>query len=566
MKHAWRSLLQVLTRSADAQVMSDGSPQGVPADYRRFRQPVFRGLVGLATVIAVAFTFLVRGVSPGLLVGAWSVAAVGMAGWRFHRRDVAPIALYALVVTGLFGGPESEPIALAAMVALSVTIVVFTTRNVALAVATVTAISFVSPLWWRVPDGIVLALAGGIAVAVATTLVAVVTSELIRMAQTTEALFEHAPVAIMEQDWSATLAALDELGRRGVTDMAGYLRSNPDEIGRLLSTVRDVAANHEAAKVMAEAGPSRDRAIADETAFEGNLALLVDMATGRLVRRAVVYPLIDGDGEVRWHLFNSFPHPAGRGRFIIAGADITELTEAKEALETLHASKDRFIAAISHELRTPLAAVVGFSSELIDRPEVMTVAERDEVLRVVKDQATAAADIIADLLVAARADIGGVAVTHDAVDVESEIGRILAGQNEQVTVSGGEALPAVCADAGRVQQVLRNLLTNAIRYGGPERRVLCATTGDRVSIEVRDDGQDLNGIHLDALFEPYARAHESAGITESVGLGLTVSRQLAYAMNGTLTAFRDGHETVFRLELPVWGRCATNDSRQSAAV
>jgi two-component system sensor histidine kinase KdpD len=196
----------------------------------------------------------------------------------------------------------------------------------------------------------------------------------------------------------------------------------------------------------------------------------------------------------------------------------------------------------------------------------MTVAERDEVLRVVKDQATAAADIIADLLVAARADIGGVAVTHDAVDVESEIGRILAGQNEQVTVSGGEALPAVCADAGRVQQVLRNLLTNAIRYGGPERRVLCATTGDRVSIEVRDDGQDLNGIHLDALFEPYARAHESAGITESVGLGLTVSRQLAYAMNGTLTAFRDGHETVFRLELPVWGRCATNDSRQSAAV
>jgi signal transduction histidine kinase len=108
---------------------------------------------------------------------------------------------------------------------------------------------------------------------------------------------------------------------------------------------------------------------------------------------------------------------------------------------------------------------------------------------------------------------------------------------------------ALC-DPARLRQVLRNLLTNAERYGGPNVAVVVDTEGDdSVVVDVVDDGPGIPPHDWDRIFEPYQRAHEAPGQPDSVGVGLAISRQLATLMGGTLDYRYDGR-SVFRLRLP----------------
>ena len=110
---------------------------------------------------------------------------------------------------------------------------------------------------------------------------------------------------------------------------------------------------------------------------------------------------------------------------------------------------------------------------------------------------------------------------------------------------------AAIADPTRLRQILRNLLTNAYRYGGRwvELRV-SPTSSNQVSIRVRDNGGGVSAEDASAIFAPYFSAHVREGLTESVGLGLTVSRKLARAMGGDLRYRRVAGWTVFELLLP----------------
>jgi signal transduction histidine kinase len=156
-------------------------------------------------------------------------------------------------------------------------------------------------------------------------------------------------------------------------------------------------------------------------------------------------------------------------------------------------------------------------------------------------------NIVDDLLVAARSQIGTVAVKLQVVDLLGELKATLDGL--AVTVELPERNPPlVTADPRRVRQILRNLLTNALRYGGPRRRITVGTSVDRVWVEVRDDGEGIPEELAARIFEPYVTGH--AGVQGSVGLGLSVSRQLAELMGGSLIHSRTAGETVFRLELP----------------
>lgn len=523
-----------------------------------------------ATAVAVAALVGVHG-DPGGWPAAIliSVAALGSgAAFVSRRRVTGAVSFAALMVTAVSGRwiheGVSEGLMLGMTLTWSVLAVLFSRRRTLELASAAVIVSFAGPMWWHGLPGLPEAFGHALIASVVVGLVVVARSQLLYATQAFVAVFDHAPIGIMEQNWSETLAELERLRRSGVSDLGTYLRENPSEAGRLFATARVVSRNAEAARVLltpAVDGHHRPETV-DDTLFEGVVALLEDFFQGRLVRR-VVFPMPDDEGKVHWHHVTSFPHPAGNGDFIVVTADITAVKEAEEALERLVASKDRFVASISHELRTPLAAVVGFTGELLERPDAASADEREEFLRLAHEQAIEAANIIADLLVVARADIGGVTVTHGAVDMASEIRHVLASHDWEVDVVGDERLPEVCGDPGRVRQILRNLLTNAVRYGGPSERIVCSSTERAVSVEVRDDGPEMDQASLDALFEPYARAHESFGITESVGLGLTVARHLAVLMGGSLVAFRDGGETVFRLTLPVLDRCLRHELEPS---
>lgn len=223
--------------------------------------------------------------------------------------------------------------------------------------------------------------------------------------------------------------------------------------------------------------------------------------------------------------------------------DNTAQRRATEALAQQVRSRDRFIASISHELRTPLTGALGLM-EVIDHGG-LEAGEEDELFDVALGQLRDLTDIVQDLLVAARADTGTLAVKPERIDLMGLTSTVLEGVGEPIAFDPGAAV-MVIADPVRVRQVVRNLVTNAARYGGPNRRILM----DGTDLEVRDDGPEIPDTVAATMFEPYGRGASSDTATDPVGLGLTVARTLARLMDGDVTYRRVGEESVFRLSLP----------------
>ncbi len=220
-------------------------------------------------------------------------------------------------------------------------------------------------------------------------------------------------------------------------------------------------------------------------------------------------------------------------------------------LEALVKSKDAFVASVSHELRTPLTVVSGLAYELRQRWMSLSDEEMEEFTSMLVGQSEDMADLIEDLLVAARANIGNVSVQIIPVDVATEVSGVLAGFESHTSRIIEADVPDVTIDADpiRLRQILRNLVSNAIRYGGGEIEVVGDVIAGVCVIEVRDNGDPIAEEDRERIFEPYERAHDTAGRPGSVGLGLSVSRTLAELMHGSLTYHHDG-ESIFRLELP----------------
>lgn len=218
----------------------------------------------------------------------------------------------------------------------------------------------------------------------------------------------------------------------------------------------------------------------------------------------------------------------------------------RERLEELLASKDEFLASVSHELRTPLTVVVGLARELAERDGEFEDAERRELLSMLSREAEDVADLVEDLLVAVQGD-RELGLTHETVGVAEIIGSVVRHLGIDGIEVRGEATARV--DPLRLRQVLRNLLTNAQRYGGPSRVVEVAEDGDLVVVTISDDGHGVPSEAAQRIFEPYGRAGPKL-VPSSLGLGLTVSRRLARLMGGDLVYERRDGWTVFRLTVP----------------
>ncbi len=232
-----------------------------------------------------------------------------------------------------------------------------------------------------------------------------------------------------------------------------------------------------------------------------------------------------------------------------------ERVDAQHRLEELVRSKDELVAAVSHELRTPLTAVLGLAAELTQRWADLGTEEIREFTTIISEQSRDMADIVEDLLVAARADLGTLSIRPDKVDLRAEVDSVVATGSLRAKTSSvdleveGETVFA-WADGLRCRQVIRNLVTNALRYGGTRIRVRVAATGGRSVVEVADDGVGLDETEGARIFEPYYRARQVPTQPGSVGLGLAVSRQLARLMGGDVRYERRDGWTVFVLELP----------------
>ncbi len=244
----------------------------------------------------------------------------------------------------------------------------------------------------------------------------------------------------------------------------------------------------------------------------------------------------------------------GRPLHVVANVvDISEQVEAQTELQRLVASKDELIASVSHELRTPLTAVLGFAQLLRGEFATLSSEEQVEIIECISDQTSDLANIVEDLLVAARADDETLSVAKVSVDLHAQAAQVLESMaRDPATRAIGFAGPSVrgSGDPARVRQILRNLITNASRYGGNHVEVITYAKGDRACAAVRDDGEGIPVSERDHIFEPFQRSPYGQALTASIGLGLTVSRKLAHLMGGDLTYDHQGGKSIFEFSLP----------------
>ena len=431
-------------------------------------------------------------------------------------------------------------------------------RWVAAYTAGYAAALFISRYQWSHNDTELLqATIAAASVAIGALLVAWVRRGFDEREQRFQSLFQTAPVSMWQEDFSQVGAQIAALTDSGIGDLAEHFNSNPEEVRRLAALVRVKEVN-DAAIALTEA-PGRDvligcfsmdtfsrgalesfipqfMAIADDrenvtTELNGGLTV-----TGRPIEAILVWsaPRVDGALDL--------------GNVTVAIVDITRQREVERELHGLLNTKDQLVAAISHEIRTPLTAVVGIAEELRDPRSANDEAERGELLGIIAEQSLEVSRIVEDLLVVARSDAGNLVVDPQPIKLGEEALKVMETIGPDIPIEI-ESNTTVVADPQRVRQILRNLVSNAQRYGGPNIRVVVGQEGTRSIVEVRDNGDSLPPARRAVVFEPYGRSDKGENAVVSVGLGLTVSRRLARHMGGDLTYDHDGHEAIFALTL-----------------
>lgn len=225
-----------------------------------------------------------------------------------------------------------------------------------------------------------------------------------------------------------------------------------------------------------------------------------------------------------------------------------------DKLRDLARAKDQFLASVSHELRTPLTGVLGFAELLRGDQEDLSDDERRAMLANVAGEASDLAAIIDDLLVAARSELDLLAITRVPVSFPAQLAQVVEATDrslrDRIGVVGEKTGPAM-GDPGRVRQIIRNLITNAGRYGGDQIEVRFKEIEGMVLLEVADNGSGLQTEEWERVFEPYYRVDQKSSTQPAaLGIGLSVARHLARLMEGDVVYRREDGWSVFCLSLP----------------
>ncbi len=328
--------------------------------------------------------------------------------------------------------------------------------------------------------------------------------------------------------------------------------------------------------------------VADETGrvicFNAAAARITDIAPEHALGRSLEHalPLQDIEGRRWWRLTDPYGGLAIRrgqpernlllgGREVLVSARYVRSrptgpvqrlvialrgTEARRRTELSHAE---LIATVAHELRSPLTSVKGFTATLLQKWERFTDDQKRLMLETVDADANRVTRLIAELLDISRIDSGRLEVRRQRVDMSAAVRRHVqaqttAGQRpDRFLIRMLEPLPDLWADPDKVDQVLGNLLENAVRHGegtvtievGP---VSDATSTEGTSVTVSDEGPGIPEESMSRVFTRFWRGSKRGG----TGLGLYIVKGIVEAHGGTITVGRaPAGGAQFRFSLPV---------------
>ena len=232
-----------------------------------------------------------------------------------------------------------------------------------------------------------------------------------------------------------------------------------------------------------------------------------------------------------------------------------------DAVERTRIQQHDFLANVSHELKTPLTSLIGFSQALMDG-SLRDNKERERAASILHEEAERVLRMSQELLDLARVESGQLALNAGPVDLAAQLEQEIALVRPRADARGLKldlrlptGLPPVQADPERLQQVLENLLDNAVKYApdGSEVAIWAEAQDGQVATMVRNQV----GSHPpdpERMFDRFYRADPSrSSAGGGAGLGLSISRELAAAQKGDLAASLEGGTLVMRLDLPSAG-------------
>ncbi len=238
-----------------------------------------------------------------------------------------------------------------------------------------------------------------------------------------------------------------------------------------------------------------------------------------------------------------------------------QLKEANKRLKELDEMKDEFIATVSHELKTPLTSIRALTEIMHDSSDIAP-ENRQRFLSVMLKESERLSRLINQLLDSQKAHSGKLELNKEEFDLAPLISDNIASIDEQAKKGGikislklPDNLPIVFGDRDRLQQVLLNLLSNALKYTDSENGIIEikveASTSD-IKIHVTDNGNGIKEEDLNGLFEAFVQVGEKSERKSGTGLGLYISRKIMEAHDGKLTVQSSiGKGSSFTMHLPV---------------
>jgi signal transduction histidine kinase len=234
-----------------------------------------------------------------------------------------------------------------------------------------------------------------------------------------------------------------------------------------------------------------------------------------------------------------------------------ERAETVARLRELTELKSDFVAIASHELRTPLTGIRGFASLLMDNFDALSLEEVREYLSIIDGQSKRLVRLVEDLLVVSRLEAGRLRLKVEEVQLRPFLQNLVASfvdESERISLNGPDEPATVRIDADRVEQILRNLVQNALKFSPSDKEVTVSArrSAKGVDFEVADRGVGIPADELANIFDRFHQAGDGGRRErEGVGLGLYIAKRLLEEMGGEITVdSTPGQGATFRIRIP----------------
>ena len=279
------------------------------------------------------------------------------------------------------------------------------------------------------------------------------------------------------------------------------------------------------------------------------IAREIPVSEGSAPARPLTLP-VEVDGRELWLSFVAVRTPSGGVVYTFR-----DLTVERE----LEVAKSDFIAIVSHELRTPMTAVLGAAKTLLREDIALSAERRQQLLEMIGAQGARLTQITEEVLLANRLDRGDVRLDSERVDLPRLVQEAVEAMREQLPESitltaDTKSNGAVLGDPNRIEQVLVNLIDNAIKYSPDGGAVVVRTGAARssVRVEVADQGMGIAPSEQEAVFGKFYRADpQHRAVPSGTGLGLYICHELVRRMGGTIgVRSQPGEGSTFFFELP----------------